>query len=698
MDESDKQSHWNRADLWCVLLAFATLAAYWQTGACGFINYDDDLYVTENPRVLAGLTWGGFLWAFANTTASNWHPLTWLSHMLDVQLFGANAGAHHVVNVVLHIASAVLLLLVLRRMTGALGRSAFVAALFALHPLHVESVAWVAERKDVLSGLFWMLTLWAYARYVERPRAGRYALVALFLALGLMAKPVLVTLPFVLLLLDYWPLNRLMPVALPADAPTASPPPARVPFKRLLVEKIPLLALALAASAVTFLVQQKEGAVGTLEKYSLAARVANALVAYVRYLGKMICPEDLSVFYPHPGAWAGWQMGGAAVALLVITLATLAVPRRYLLVGWLWFLGTLVPMIGLVQVGFQAMADRYTYLPLIGPFVMISWGVAELAGKWPRRNILLGAASAVVLAGCLVATWRQVRHWQNSVTLFTHALSVTRNNLPAHYNLGKAHFMLGEMEPAIAQFNAVLRLDPKDEVALNNLGGAFHRLGLYAQSTNVFAELLRLNPDNAAAHFNRGVSLMALGDFPLAATHFAAAARLNPGYPTPPLNLGKMLLRLGQPDQAAAAFAEALRRNPGYAEAHSQLGLLLVTQGKTPDGLAHLRESLRLRPDSPEVLNNLAWLLATHPDAAVRDGPQAIRLAQRACELTAQRAPNLLGTLAAAYAEAGQFTNAVQTAAQAIALAEAAGQAELAAANKKLQTLYQSGQPWREGK
>ncbi|MBW2538391.1 MAG: tetratricopeptide repeat protein, partial [Deltaproteobacteria bacterium] len=455
----------------CLFLAIVTLAVYWQVINYAFV-FDDDLYVAENFHVRRGLTSETVAWAFTTTSIANWHPLTWLSHMLDIQLYGLNPGSHHLTNVLFHIANTLLLFLILTRMTGALWQSAFVAVLFALHPLHVESVAWISERKDVLSTFFWMLTMWSYIRYVELPGVKRYLLILLFFILGLMVKPMLVTLPFVLLLMDYWPLGRFQFSRSGGAGPDSQPPS----FSLFLVwEKIPFIVLAAAVSVVAFLVQRSGGAVGSLEIFPIHYRIMNALVSYVSYIGKMIWPFNLALLYPYPGKLPWWHVSGAFLLLLSISLLSIRNVRRFpwFAVGWLWYLGTLVPVIGLVQIGPQAMADRYTYVPLIGLFIMIAWGIPEIFKKWRYKKEGLVTITVVLLLMLTVISWSQVRYWRNSVTLFKHTLDVTEDNYVIHNNLG---FALAEMDrtpEAIWHYSEALRINPRYEKVHNNIGTAF---------------------------------------------------------------------------------------------------------------------------------------------------------------------------------------------------------------------------------
>ena len=429
-----------------------------------FVNFDDSQYVSQNPEVTGGLNGRAVSWALTTGHAGNWHPLTWLSHLLDVELFGLDPGRHHLTSVALHLANTLLLFGLLFRMTGALFRSAFVAALFALHPLHVESVAWIAERKDVLSALFFLLTLSAHLAYVRRPGWSRYVLVVVLFALGLMAKPMLVTLPFVLLLLDFWPLGR-------AAAPSA--------WRRLIVEKLPLLALAIASSLVTLLVQQRAGAIKGLDLLPLSRRLATAVLACVWYAAKVVWPTHLAALYPYPAPVPSWQALGALAVLAAVSLIVLrAAPRQpYLPVGWFWFIGTLVPVLGLVQVGSQPWADRYTYIPVIGLFIVVAWGAVDLLAGWRHRHVLLAGAAALVLVACAIAARRQVGYWRSSVVLWEHALEVTTANHRAESNL--AHALAGQrrLEEAVAHYSAALRIKPDFAEAHNNLGLALAEQG-----------------------------------------------------------------------------------------------------------------------------------------------------------------------------------------------------------------------------
>lgn len=504
----------------CLFLILATLSVYWQVRDYAFVNFDDNAYIYENPYVRAGLTRESIAWAFTAAHSSNWHPLTWLSHMLDVQLYGLNPGQHHLTNVLLHILNTLLLFFLLRRMTRALWPSCFVAALFALHPLHVESVAWVAERKDVLSTFFWVLTLHYYVRYVERPGRTAYLTTILLFIMGLMSKPMVVTLPFVLLLLDYWPLRRfsISDCRFPAEEQEKSKtcPRIRPGIKNLssaqtgdqktkIIEKFPFFALSAASSVVTFLVQQSAGATASMDIYPFYVRLANALVSYITYIVKMVYPYQLAVFYPHPGMRPWWEIAGASLLLISITVFVIryAKSHPYLIVGWLWYMGTLVPVIGLVQVGLQAMADRYTYIPLIGLFIMIAWGVPDLAQKWRYGKLTMVTTAAVFVSLFTAASWLQTQHWTNSVTLFQHSLEITQGSYKVHANLGNALARQGRLKEALKHYSQALRILPDMAAEVhNNIGAALIYNRKFKAAKPHIQEALRLAPGHVKAHKN----------------------------------------------------------------------------------------------------------------------------------------------------------------------------------------------------
>ena len=684
-----------------LFLTVATLVVFWQVLDHDFVGYDDAKYVTDNHYVQAGLTKEGLIWAFTTTHASNWHPLTWLSHMLDCQLYGLNPRGHHLTNVLFHLLNTLLLFLVLQRLTGAFWRSGFVAALFALHPLHVESVAWVAERKDVLSSFFWMFTLWAYARYVERPKFITYLLTLLAFALGLMAKPMLVTLPFVLLLLDYWPLRRMKSFQSTSSERAISTRPSKLNSQtlRLVWEKIPFFFLAAASSTVTFLAQIRGGAVTSLEVFPFETRLANALVSYVSYIGKMLWPQDLAVFYPHPGpSLPMWQAAGAGLLLLVISITVIRLGRRYpyLPIGWFWYIGTLVPVVGLVQVGVQAMADRYTYIPLIGLFIIIAWGVRDIAAKWRYQKMVFTLASGALLFTLMICSFIQLHHWQRGTTLFEHALEVTTDNFVVHYNLGNELAAQGKFDEAIAQYSEALRINPAHAEVHYNCGNALARLGKHQDAIWHYQRALQLKPNFAEAHNNLGVTLEQQGRLNEAFVHYSRAIQLNPEYEEAHNNLAGLLAAQGKLDEAIAHYSKALRIKPEHGNARVQLAIAYLRTGQTEKAIQQYRTALHFRPDWPGVLNNLAWIFATDKDPRYRDGAKALQLAKKACELTDYKQADFLDTLAAAYAEAKRFDQAVFTAQKAKQIALASGQGEMAKAIEKRMQVFKTGKRWYE--
>jgi protein O-mannosyl-transferase len=610
-----------------LILAVSTAIVYWPSIHFGFINYDDGPYVSANPHVLAGLTWQSIVWAFTSAHSATWHPLTGLSHMLDIQLFGLNPQEEHVVNLLFHIANSILLFLLLDRMTKRTWPSAIVAALFALHPTHVESVAWISERKDVVSTFFGVLCLWAYAAYVQakpkvrnpkfetnsksevrkpkvqsgpisEPRRGRlhYAVALFLFALSLMSKPMLVTLPFLLLLLDVWPLGRFRLSTINLQPATPSLQNSRTPPLRLLFEKLPFFALSLISCVITFYVQRTSGAMMPLKGVPFPDRLANALISYIRYIAKTVWPAKMALPCPLESSWPSYEIAGAFLILLAISILVVlnAWKRPYLAVGWFWFCGMLVPVIGLIQVGMQSMADRYTYLPSVGLFIMAVWTIVESRLNAPKFKFAIGTAAVLIIGFYAFTARAQVNYWRDSITLFTHTIELYPKADEARGNLALALSNAGRLEEAVAHFNIVLQTQP----------------------------------DDAELNFDIAVALNGLG--------------------------------------------------------------------KTKEAIQHYRHGLLATPNSPDALNNLAWILATNPDAQIRNGREAVELAEKACRLTDYKRPMFLGTLAAAYAEAGRFSEAVSTAEKAIALAEGTNQPELVTKNRQLLDLYRAGKPFRD--
>jgi len=665
----------------CIFLAAVVWVVFGQTLRHEFVSFDDEQYVYDNPVVQKGLTWEGFRWALTYGQIGHWHPLTWLSHMLDCQLYGLQAGGHHLTSVLLHGAAAVLLFLVLRRMTGFLWRSAFIAAVFAIHPLRVGSVAWVAERKDVLSAFFFMLKLGAYVRYVRRPPSMlRYGAVVLFFALGLLSKNMLVTMPFVLLLLDYWPLNRLSGFSFQV-------------LLRRVVEKIPLLVLTAGSCVATALVSEKMAA----DRLSFGLRLENAVVSYVTYLWQMIHPLGLACIYPNPTNYLPfWQVAGALGLLLAISGAAWAFRRTHpwLVVGWLWYVGMMIPVIGLVQISYYAHADRYTYLPQIGLYLLLTWTVADLSAGWRQRRLVLGSGSTIILVALIICARTQVSYWRNSETLWTHALACTSNNVIAHNNLGTALLLKGSVDEAIAHCQQSLQIKPDNAEALVSLGNALLQKGSMDEAIVQYEKALEIKPDFAEGHINLGNALLQKGSVDEAIVHYQKALEIKPDYAEAQYNLGNAFTQKGRVDEAITHFQKALEINPDYAEAHNNLGLAFFQKGQMAQVITHYQKALEINPNNAAAQNNLAWMLAICPQASLRNGNQAVELAQRADQLFGGNNPLVLRTLAAAYAEAGRFPEAVETAQRALQLAEAQSNPALANDLRSMMKLFQAGVPF----
>lgn len=566
-------------------LFIMTAAVYCRTAGYPLSGLDIGDYITQNDHVLAGLTPASITWAFTSAHASNWHPLTWLSHMADCQFFGVSPMGPHLVNVALHGTNAVLLFLLLCAMTGALWQSLCVAALFALHPLHVESVAWVAERKDVLSTLFWMLSLLCYAAYVQQTRRTFYVLALISFALGLMAKQMLVTLPLVLLLLDFWPLGRFR----------KSLASAHHPVWFLLGEKVPFLLLSAGASAVTLYVQGGALASGTI--LTFPARAANAALSYVSYIRKTFWPTDLAAYY----SLTTVSYPRAALALVVMAVISLLIVKGmrrypYLAMGWLWYGVTLVPVIGLVQAGSQSMADRYTYLPIIGLFIMIVWGGADMGARLPRFRTALIAVPVSLVIVCAAMTWNQIRYWQDDVTLMTHALAVTDNNYMAHIFLGNALLERGEADRAIAHYQEALKTFPNYELTIYSLGTAYDQQGKTEQAISQYRLALKIKPDYGEARHRLGIDLDNQGKTAEAVQQLAEAVRLAPRFVEGHYDLGIALDHAGRSDLAIAEYYEALRLRPDFAACHNNLAVALLQHKRYDEALRHFSEALRLAP------------------------------------------------------------------------------------------------------
>jgi protein O-mannosyl-transferase len=672
----------------CLFLVLAVLAVFGQTARFGFVGFDDNDYIYENPVVQQGLTWSGALWAFTYGKIGHWHPLTWLTHEMDVQFYGLWAGGHHVTNVALHAVTVVLLFWVLRTMTGAVWRSAFVAAVFAVHPLRAESVAWISERKDVLSGMFFVLTLWAYERYVRKPSDVRYAVVAVFFGLGLLSKNMLVTTPFVLLLLDWWPLKRF-------GDPPISPGNANLPrvsFWGLVKEKIPLLFLSALGCVATFLVPEKIDSAGRIP---FLERAGNAVVSYGIYLRQMVWPMGLAAPYPFPeGGWPVVDVCVAAAVLIGITVLVIAARQRhpYLLLGWLWFLGMLLPAIGLVQISYYSHADRYTYLPEIGLAIAGTWAVADWTAEWRNRRVVLGGAMAAVVGALMVGGFLQTTYWRDAETLSRRALACTTNNPIAENNLALSLVNKGEVDEAITEYRQALKIQPDNATVLNNLGTALLQAG---------------KPDEAR-------------------TQFEAALKINPAQPAVEVNLGGVLEAKGQTEEAIMHYKKALEIDANYAQGHAVLGMALANEGREAEAIAEYRKALAIQPNLLGVINALGRALLRTGDfdgalanfdktVGLSGGPlerwitlgiifteqkrwvEAVACYRHATEIDKHSAEAWVG-LAQAFYQSGNAHEATNAARQALAIAREQNDAALIDVLQENISLYEAGRPAGMGK
>jgi tetratricopeptide (TPR) repeat protein len=671
-----------------VVLGAITLICYWPLTGHAFINFDDPQYITKNPRVTGGLSLSGIIWAFTSGYACNWHPVTWLSHMLDCQLFGLNPGWHHFANLLFHAANSILLLVMLHELTGSLWRSAFVAALFAWHPLHVESVAWASERKDVLSTFFWLLTMIAYVRYVRRPSRNGYLAALLLFALGLMSKPMLVTLPCVLLLVDFWPLRRLalpgswLPkgwlagsflTAAPDEAPRRSP-------RFLVYEKLPFFALAFVSSAITFLVQRTGGAVSSLEAIPFGMRLGNALQAYAGYISKSFWPVDLVPIYPYPSQLSLGLVLLSGLFVFAVSAWFLFRAERnpYLIVGWLWFLGTLVPTIGLIQVGSQSMADRYMYVPAIGLFIAVIWGMEAVLRERKFSPAISGLAGSAVLAACLVGTSLQLRYWHDAETLFRHTLQASKVKYIAYNYLGKAIEDAGRKDEALSFYLRAVQLKPGYAEGEYNVGTLLMEKGKMDEAVTHFLQALKTHPRYAEAHDNLGSAYFKLGRRADAKDEYSQAVALAPGNPEAHYNLGTVLLAEARFDEAAVQFSKAIELNPDYASAHANLGVALMNRGQAFEGISHFLAAVRLNPTNADAQFNLGLALYEHGKPV-----EAVSYLQEALKLVPDSARNHY-YLAVALARQNNTKEAAAHAEKARSLALASGQSELAAKAQQL--------------
>jgi Tfp pilus assembly protein PilF len=581
----------------CLGLVLIVLLPFYQTWQFDFVHYDDLNYIMGNANIQAGFNRNSVAWAFTSLSAHNWHPLTWLSLTLDYQLYGVSAGGYHVTNVLMHLANTLLLFLIFGRMTGELWKSGFMAALFAIHPLHVESVAWIMERKGVLSTLFWLLTIGLYASYARHLSLRRYGWVCVTFLLGLMSKPMLVTLPLVLLLLDYWPLRRLR---------VGDP----VGTRRLIIEKIPLFALSGAVSAITMYAQEQSGAVQSFAAFPFSDRLVNTLISYGGYVAKMLWPVNLAFFYPYPHSFSLWAVLLSGLFLVSASLLSIRFIRTapYLAMGWLWYLITLFPVSGLIQVGVQAMADRYTYIPLIGLFIIVVWGIPDLLERRPYKKVIMAISAAIVILTLAIQTYHQTGVWQNSRTLFEHAIAVTQGNDVAQNNLGR-YFMDQRMfHEAAGHFREAVRMRPGNVKYLNNLGIALFRQYRYQDAIACYRMAMAIDPRFADSYYNAADAYFFSGKENDALENYRKALSLKPGNAVAENNTATLLIRQGKMDEALQLLEAAIAHRPSYAEAHNNLGVVLARTGRMDEAVVHIRRALQINPGYTEAKDNLTKL------------------------------------------------------------------------------------------
>jgi tetratricopeptide (TPR) repeat protein len=585
-----------------LLLILITIAIYYRVANFEYITFDDDLYVYDNTHIKDGLTFQNMLWSLTTSHAYNWHPLTWISLYVDSQFFGSTPGVHHLVNVFFHISNSLLLLLILVCMTKKFWSSIIVAGLFALHPLHVESVAWISERKDVLSTLFWMLTMISYYRYVSYPKIGRYILVLLFFILGLLAKQMLVTLPFVLLLMDFWPLRRLQ-----------FPESSKGDTLRIIAEKVPLFIFAMIFSFIIFLVQ-KNSAVYQLTTFPLDVRMANAIVSYLAYIKDMLWPFNLAIFYPHPRKIPLITTVLSGILLLSVTLIFLKYIQKFpfLAIGWFWYMGTLVPVIGIIQVGLQEKADRYTYIPLIGIFIIIAWGLSELLTKFPNKKLIMSMVVSIILIMCVGASWVQVGYWKNSETLYTHAIRVTKDNYGAQCGLAGVLMDKGQTDEAIDHYRETIRIKPDYMLPRFNLGIILLNKGKYDEAIEQFQEIANHNPSpTPETHLYLGIALAAENKIDEAINHYYEALKMNPALTAGQFNLGYALLRKGKLDQAIMLIQNGLRTKPYEFNARIELGITFIKLNRVEEAIKQFSIATQINPRSEQAKAFLGNALLT---------------------------------------------------------------------------------------
>jgi protein O-mannosyl-transferase len=641
----------------CLLLSASVVTVYWQLTGFEFVNFDDPKYVIENPIIRQGITLQGIRWAFVSVHASNWHPLTWISHMLDIQFFGMKPGLHHLTNVILHMINALMLFLILEKMTGALWRSAIVAALFALHPLHVESVAWISERKDLLSFFFWISTIMAYLWYVKGRSIQRYLIVVLLYILGLLSKPMLVTLPFLLLVLDFWPLKRFNILETTDSSNPQGKQHGLLPQVLLLcLEKLPLLIIAVISCGVTIYAQRSGGALPPFEILSMTMRIENALVSYVAYLGKMIWPLNLAVFYPYPAILSPYIVIVSCILLLMATVLVLfnAIRLPYLAVGWFWYLGTLIPVIGILQVGSQSMADRYTYIPLVGIFIMIVWGLQDALHRLIKGKTIFCVVSVSVCSLLMYVSWTQTSFWKDSETLFTHAINVTSRNALAYYNLGKALEDKGDKDGAIGNYEKALQIEPNDPETHSSLATLLGEKGLFSEATTHFNTALGINPRSIETMVNLANVLLRMGNTDSAIFYYRKALRMDPGNAEIYNNLGTAYVYRGELKTSVELYQKALRIRPKYEDAAKNLMKAQAALAGIENAIVKLEEYIKADPRNPDLYIKMAGLRRQQGDM-----DQAIAGYKKALEINPKSVQALYG-LVMIFSSRLEFSNALE--------------------------------------
>jgi tetratricopeptide (TPR) repeat protein len=682
----------HRTILICLALTVATVIAYEPVRHNDFVDYDDHAYITENPNITSGLTLKSLKQAFISPHSDMWHPLTTLSHMLDCQLFGLNPFWHHLVSMVLHIVNSLLLLWILNSLTGSIWASAFVAAVFALHPLQVESVAWAAERKTVLSGLFWFLTIAVYTWYTKKPGIRRYILLFGIYGLCIMTKPVVVTLPLVLVLLDYWPLARIRNKNEKLKEKTLN---SKFSILNSIYEKIPLLALSAILCVVTVTVQKSGGTVAELGELSLDYRIANAFVSYMKYIGKFIWPSEMAVAYPY--LYVDFSNGIVITCILLFCLMTTLViyigrRRKYVMTGWLWFVGTLVPMIGLIQSGVQAMADRYMYLSVPGILIIAAFGVKDIISNRPQIRTATSVLAITTILSLLMFTRVQAGYWLNSLTLFEHALNVTKNNFVAEANYAQTLQSGGRLKEAELHYRNAARIYPTNSDARHDLGVVLLQLGKLDDAAACFNEIIKQGQGSANVYYDLATVLRYQGKYDEAISSLNKTLKLDPNYAETRKRIGMLLTLKGRIDEAIPYFNEALRTESktGKVKIYYDIGRAYEQNGRYKEAIRFWNTALELEPNNIPILNRAAWLLATTDATSIEDVNKAIELSERACELTGYKNPSIMDTLAASYAAGGKFDEAITTANKAAEAAKAAGYNNLADEIQKRIKLYKA--------